>query len=109
MLIFGRVLLTPAHNAIWAEQESVLGSCLGPGQLVASPHEQRYDAGVIWSWVVKVSQGLLFWLFTGGFKVSSGTVEWYRSSYDTDFGNSEIAGCVSGFDVSRSPHSFNQY
>ena len=35
--------------------------------------------------------GLLFWLFKGGFKVSSGTVDWYRNSYGTDFDYSEIA------------------
>ena len=35
--------------------------------------------------------GLLFWLFKGGFKVSLGTVEWYISSYDTEFDKSEIA------------------
>ena len=37
-------------------------------------------------------QGLLFWLFKGAFKVSSGTVnKWYRSSSGTDFDSSEIA------------------
>ena len=36
-------------------------------------------------------EGLLFWLFKRGFKVSSGTVEWYVSSYGTDFDDSEIA------------------
>ena len=30
-------------------------------------------------------QGLLFWLFQGGLRVSPGTVEWYRSSCGTDF------------------------
>ena len=39
-------------------------------------------------------QGLLFWLFLGGFKVSSGTVEWYRSSDGTDSNKSEIASPV---------------
>ena len=34
---------------------------------------------------------MVFWLFQGGFKVSSGTVEWYMSSYGADFDNSEIA------------------
>ena len=33
---------------------------------------------------------MLFWLFKEGFKVSSRTVSWYRSSYGTDFRNSEI-------------------
>ena len=28
--------------------------------------------------------GLPFWLFKGAFKVSSGTVRWYRNSYGTD-------------------------
>ena len=37
-------------------------------------------------------KGLLFWLFKGCFKVSSGTVQWYGSSHGTDFDNSEIAG-----------------
>ena len=41
-------------------------------------------------------QGTLFWLFQGGFKVSSGTVEWYRSSCGTLFDNSEIASPVIG-------------
>ena len=36
-------------------------------------------------------QSLPFWPFKGGFKVSSGTVKWYRSRYGTDFDNSEIA------------------
>ena len=50
----------------------------------------------------KVGHGLLFWLFTRGFKVSSGTVEWYRyrSSYGTDFENSEIASLINGVEVS---------
>ena len=29
-------------------------------------------------------EGLLFWLFKGGFRVSSSAVEWYTSSYGTD-------------------------
>ena len=41
-----------------------------------------------------LQQGLPFWLFTGGFKVSSGTVYWYRRSYVTDFDKSEIASSV---------------
>ena len=32
-----------------------------------------------------------FWLSKGVFKVSSGTVEWYRRNYGTDFDDSEIA------------------
>ena len=44
------------------------------------------------SWAL--GQGQLFWLFEAGFKVSSGTVKWYRSSYGTDFENSEIASPV---------------
>ena len=32
-----------------------------------------------------------FGCFNGAFKVRSGTVKWYRSSYGTDFDNSEIA------------------
>ena len=39
----------------------------------------------------RLLQGLLFWLLKGGLKVSLGTVSWYRSSYGTDFDNSEIA------------------
>ena len=39
-------------------------------------------------------RGVLCWLFKGGFKVSSGTLGWYRSSYGTDFDDSEIAGPV---------------
>ena len=35
--------------------------------------------------------GPLCWLFKGGFKVSSGTVEWYRNMYGTDFDISEMA------------------
>ena len=41
-----------------------------------------------------MSQGLLFWLFEGGFKVSSDTVEWYRSSSGTIFDTSEIESPV---------------
>ena len=33
----------------------------------------------------------LFWLIRGGFKVSLGAVEWYRSRCGTDFENSEMA------------------
>ena len=39
-------------------------------------------------------QGLPFWLFDWGFKVSSGTVPLCRSSYGTDYDDSEIAGPV---------------
>ena len=42
----------------------------------------------------RLVQGLLFWLFKGGFKVSSGPVDWYISSSDTDFDSSEIASPV---------------
>ena len=35
--------------------------------------------------------GLLYYLLKGAFKVSSGTVEWYRSIYGTDVEKSEIA------------------
>ena len=39
--------------------------------------------------------GLLFWLLKGGFKVSSGVVEWYTiGSNGTDFDDSEIASPV---------------
>ena len=31
--------------------------------------------------VVVETQGLPFWLFKGGFKVSSGTVEWFNSQF----------------------------
>ena len=41
-----------------------------------------------------LKQGLLFWLFLRGLKVSLGTVEWYRSSYGTDFDTPEIASPV---------------
>ena len=41
-----------------------------------------------------IMQGLLFWLLKGGFKVSSGSVEWYRIIYGTDIDNSEIASPV---------------
>ena len=33
----------------------------------------------------------VFWLFEGDFKVSSGTVSWYRNSEVPAFGNSDIA------------------
>ena len=36
----------------------------------------------------------MFWLFKGGFRLISGTVEWYRSSYGSDFNTSEIASPV---------------
>ena len=36
-------------------------------------------------------QVLPFWPFKPGFKVTSGTASWYRSSSGTDFDNSEIA------------------
>ena len=42
----------------------------------------------------RMVQGLLFWLFQAGFKVSLGTVYWYRSNYGTDFDISEIAGLL---------------
>ena len=37
------------------------------------------------------TQGVLFWLFTGSFKVSLSTVSWHRSSHGTDFDSSETA------------------
>ena len=40
------------------------------------------------------TQGLLFPLFKGGFKVSSGTVQWYRVSYGNDLDDSDTAGPV---------------
>ena len=43
---------------------------------------------------LELLQGLLFCLFKACFKVSSGTAEWYRISYGTDFDSSEIAGPV---------------
>ena len=36
-----------------------------------------------------------FGCFKAGFNATSGTVEWYGSSYGTDFSNSEIASPVS--------------
>ena len=41
-----------------------------------------------------MQQGLLFWLFKGGFKASLGTLDWCTSSYGTDFENSGIASPV---------------
>ena len=38
--------------------------------------------------------GLLFGLLKGVLKVSSGTVQWHRSSYGTDFDSSEVASPV---------------
>ena len=39
-------------------------------------------------------QGLVSWLLKGGFRVSLGTVKWYRSSSGTDVDNSEITSPV---------------
>ena len=39
---------------------------------------------------------MLFWLFKGGFKVSSGIVKWYRTNYGIDFGSVETADPVVG-------------
>ena len=36
---------------------------------------------------------MVFWLLKGGSK-SEGTVDWYRSSYGTDFDDSEMEGPV---------------
>ena len=41
-----------------------------------------------------LSQGLLIWLFKGAFKVSTGIVSWYRSSYCTDVDVSQMASPV---------------
>ena len=38
-----------------------------------------------------LEQGLPLWLFTEGAKVSSGTTQWYRSNYGTDFENLQTA------------------
>ena len=38
--------------------------------------------------------GLLLWQFKPSFKVSSSTAEWHRSSYGTDFDNSESGSLV---------------
>ena len=40
---------------------------------------------------VDVEVNSYFGSLKGAFKVSSGPVQWYRSSYGTDFENSEIA------------------
>ena len=48
-----------------------------------------------------IKQGLLFWLSKEGFKVSSGTVKWYRSSYGTDFDDPEIASLVLAYGPRR--------
>ena len=40
---------------------------------------------------VEVDIRKVFWLFNGGFKLSSGTVQWYGSTSGTDFDISEIA------------------
>ena len=42
----------------------------------------------------RAPQGLLLWLFNGGFKVSLCTVECYTSSSGIDFDNSEMASPV---------------
>ena len=42
----------------------------------------------------QITQGLLFWLLKGGFKVGLGVFS-YRSSYGDDFGNSDIASPAS--------------
>ena len=42
------------------------------------------------NWAMLV-QGLICWLFQGGFKVSTGTVQWHRGSCGTDSDHSEIA------------------
>ena len=36
-------------------------------------------------------QGLPSWMFEGGFKVSSGAVEWHIGGYGTDFDHSKIS------------------
>ena len=48
-----------------------------------------------------VCSGSAILLLKGRFKVSSGIVEWCRSSYGTDFENSEIASPVVGKPVLR--------
>ena len=55
-----------------------------------------------------LQQGLLFWLFKGGFQVSSSTVSWYRGSHGTDVDISQIASPVqvskaSGRDHGKEP------
>ena len=49
----------------------------------------RKARALLWLW-----QGLPLLLLKGGFKVSSGTAEWSRSRYGTDFDNSELASPV---------------
>ena len=44
----------------------------------------------------------LLWLLQGDFKVSSGTIPWYRSSYGTDFDTSEIASPVIAEEAEKS-------
>ena len=50
--------------------------------------------GALLLYSLEVYQGLLFWLFRGGFKVNSGTLKWYRSSYGTDSDSSDTVGPV---------------
>ena len=53
-------------------------------------------------------QGLLFGLSKGGFKVSSGTAECLRSSYGTDFDNSETASLYSSSRSSQAVDAWRQ-
>ena len=57
-------------------------------QLNTFGHSHELKLPISFCYVFYIEQrqlGLLFWLFKGAFKVSSGTPEWYISSYGTDF------------------------
>ena len=50
----------------------------------------------------------LGFVYNGGFKVSSGTVQWYRSSYCTGCEHSEIASTVAAREASCLVSAFRQ-
>ena len=62
-----------------------IGGALGLGRSLPELAAPKAVQVQVVQKVVEVGQGLLFWRFKGGFKVSLGTVERYRISYGTDF------------------------
>ena len=72
---------TSAQTSLGAGGAAGLSAGHGHRQGSAEP----MGPGAVWN------RACYFWLVKGGFKVSSCTVRWYRSSYGTDSCNSEIA------------------
>ena len=68
--------------------------CIGSGKVTHSQIQMLLERGPL-------NRACFFWLFEGGFKVSSDTRQWYMISSATGDDNSEIASPVKGLVSSK--------